>query len=431
MNASGLMTSSGAVKPAVYLHYLVMVMMCAYLLADMMSGFTQIYMGLDLKISLIYKTPLFALLLLLIARYHLGWAVGLLVTLMLLLIGPTAAFYRHVNIGLFFADFGYVVKLLMPITVVLYFGQLYRFAPDFAFRWGKRILWSAFAILCFNFVLASIGIGKGTYQLEDDETAGSTGLIYAGNELGAAFLVVFGYALHQIWNSGRFYVYLLASAITLGCGLLVATKTTMLAAVLLVTFIPIVNERQHLFRLTWLKIKILSPFVLAVVALVILIADLLEAIGLYDRIVWFYEQRGLIGILWSGRDQFLSQMIHIYLAQSSLFEQIFGQGIFVGELHPFGKASAEVDTVDALMWFGFLGLTVCLAFYSWSFVKSLSRLTVSGSSFGPYLALSNGLLILLSQLSGHIWFSGTLGIVFGVMNSLIWFEFSRNVEKSK
>ena len=38
-------------------------MMSFYLLADMLTGFSIIYLGVDLKISLLYKIPLFFLLL--------------------------------------------------------------------------------------------------------------------------------------------------------------------------------------------------------------------------------------------------------------------------------------------------------------------------------------------------------------------------------
>ena len=91
--------------------------------------------------------------------------------------------------------------------------------------------------------------------------------------------------------------------------------------VLLVSFIPIVNERHNIMRLTWLKIKILAPFFLAIIVIVIAISELLEAIGLYDRMMFFYQQRGIIGILWSGRDIFIDRMFDVYLHQSNIFYQ--------------------------------------------------------------------------------------------------------------
>lgn len=421
-NSSEKMTRGSYVSPAMYLHYTTLVMMAVYLLADMMSGFTLITFGLDLKISLIYKIPLFLFLALLIARYNFRWFLGILGILGILLIGPTTKFFQYVDLSIYFSDFGYAVKLLMPITVFAYFAQLYRIAPDFALCWTKRILWSAFIILSFNFILGALGFGRGTYQLEGDDTAGTTGFIYAGNELGPAFLVVFGFVLHQLWNHSKKRWYFLCALFTVAAGLLVATKTAMLAAFLLVSFIPIVNERHNFLKLTWLKIKILAPFFLAIIVIIVAISELLEAIGLYDRMVFFYQKRGIIGILWSGRDIFIDNMFDVYIHQSNIFYQFFGHGTSIGKLHPLGLSGTEVDLMDSLTWFGFFGATICIVFYVSLFYKSVQLTLRRDAVYAPCLFIVNTLLLLLSQLSGHIWMSGTLGILFGVINSLLFFE---------
>lgn len=421
--------SRSYIAPVLYIHYITVVMMAAYLLADMMSGFTLITFGVDLKISLIYKTPLFLLLTLLIARYNIRWFLGILGLLFVLLIGPTSKFFEYVDLSVYFSDFGYAVKLIMPMTVFAYFAQLYRIAPDFALCWTKRILWSAFFILSFNFFLGALGFGRGTYQLEGDDTAGTTGFIYAGNELGPTFLVVFGFVLHQLWNHSKKRWYVLCALFTLAAGLLVATKTAMLAAFLLVSFIPIVNERHNIMKLTWLKIKILAPFFLAIIIIIIAISELLEAIGLYDRMMFFYQQRGIIGILWSGRDIFIDRMFDVYLHQSNIFYQFFGHGTSIGKLHPLGLSGTEVDLMDSLTWFGFLGATLCIIFYVSLFYKSLRLTLIQNTVYAPCLLIVNTLLLLLSQLSGHIWMSGTLGILFGVINSLLFFEL-KELDKS-
>jgi len=409
-------------KVIVLLHHFVMWLMAGYLLSDMISGFALIRLGVDLKFSLIYKTPLFGLLLLLIGRYRFGLMLAILGAIVVLMIAPVISYFRVLQPAFFFVDFGYVVKMLMPMTIFVYFYVMSQEAPDWSYRWARIILWVCFASLCLNFLVALLGFGQVTYNTGGDNTAGSTGFIYAGNELGPTFIVIFGYALHKVWNDRPRIFYLALSLFSIGCGFIVATKTTMLAALILVVMVPIVNERQNLFRFTKFKAKLIIPLVVAVTILIISLFEILDSIGLLGRFQWFYEKRGLIGIIWSNRDIFIAEAMSIYMHQSTLIEQFFGQGIAVGLKQSVGKGSAEVDFVDALVWFGFIGLSICLMFYL--FLIGLSaKLTVKRLSIhAPIIFLVNGLLLLLSILSGHIWFSGTLGISVGVINGLLWYE---------
>ncbi len=406
----------------VLLHHVVMWLMAGYLLSDMISGFSLITLGIDLKFSIVYKTPLFGLLLLLIGRYRFKLMLVILGLIVVLMIAPVISYFKVLQPSMFFFDFGYVIKLLMPMTIFAYFYVMSKEAPEWSYKWAKLILWACFLSLLLNFVFAAMGMGQNTYNTGGGKTAGSTGFIYAGNELGPTFLVIFGFALHKVWNDRSRSLYVLLAVITVGCGLTVATKTTMLAALILVVMIPIVNERQNLFRFTKFKAKLILPIVVALIVLIISLFEILDQIGLLGRFQFFYEKRGLIGIIWSNRDMFIAEAMSIYIHQSSTVEQFFGQGIAIGLKHSVGKGSAEVDFVDVLVWFGFIGLSLCLTFYL--FLISLSvKLTVRALSVhAPVIFLVNSLLFLLSVLSGHIWISGTLGIAVGVVNSLLWYE---------
>jgi hypothetical protein len=410
------------------LHLLVMWLMAGYLLADMLAGASIIYLGLDLKVSLLYKMPLFALLVLLTGRYNFPLMLSILLITAMLMFGPIVSYYNVLRLDILLADFAYAVKITMPMVVLGYFYVMSKLAPEWSLSWIKKILWSGFFILMINFLFGAMGLGNATYKLdtEGETGAGSTGFMMAGNELGPAFLLFFGYVLHHAWNHMPRLAYAGLAIITVLCGVLVATKTTMLASLILIFMVPIVNERQHLYRLTWLKLKIFLPVIITAVTIIILIFDILESIGLLDRIMFFYEKRGLIMIIWSGRDQFIMDLIQIYMHQSSLFEQFFGQGSAIGLKHIYGKSGAEVDIVDTLTWFGFFGVMLCCCFYLFTLKVSARFTTNKCSLFAPVIFLINSLLLLLSVLSGHIWMSGTLGIAVGVLNSLLWFE-SKNV----
>jgi hypothetical protein len=272
-------------------------------------------------------------------------------------------------------------------------------------------------------MFGALGFGKATYNVgAEDGGAGSTGFMMAGNELGATYLLLFGFALHHVWNYKSLLLFAVLACITVLCGVLVATKTTMLASLILIFMIPIINERQNLYRITWLKLKILIPVLVLAVIAVVMIVEILESVGLWERMLWFYQKRGVIMIIWSNRDQFIIDMMQVYIHQSSLFEQVFGQGTSIGLRQLVGKASVEVDIVDTLIWFGFLGLVFCSGFYLLMLCYSAKITKLSTSKYAPCVFLVNSLLMLLSILSGHIWMSGTIGIAVGVLNSLLWFE---------
>jgi len=74
------------------------------------------------------------------------------------------------------------------------------------------------SLLVVNLILGAIGVGKQTYKLNDEESAGSTGLIMASNEVGPLFIICFGYFLHHIWNKNGLFIYILAAISTMAFG---------------------------------------------------------------------------------------------------------------------------------------------------------------------------------------------------------------------
>ncbi|WP_057830667.1 O-antigen ligase family protein [Colwellia sp. TT2012] len=411
----------------VFCHYIIVWMLSFYLLADIASGFFVLQLGIDLKISLLYKMVLFVCLLLMIARYQFNVFIVLLSIITLLLVSPVAELFRLPVAEYFIADFSAVIKILMPLTVFMYFASVYQVNSVFVEKWLKFALFSNFTILLVNLAVGALGFGRPSYALANDETAGSNGYIYAANELGATLIVLFGFVLHMFWNHYRKY-YIVMAVLTLLCGVLVATKTAMLAAILLIFLVPLFNERQVFFRLTWLKIKLLVPATILVITLIIFIVDFLKGLGLYDRMMWILSQKGIIGVIWSGRNEFSAELLNIYVYQSTLFQQVFGQGGGGVAEHVGIKYSAEVDAVDTLVWFGFMGLLICLAMPFYFIGRAAKIFLNTDSLYAPCVLLVNLILLFLSQLSGHVWMSGTLGISLGLLNALLLLENTKSIE---
>ena len=141
-------------------------------------------------------------------------------------------------------------------------------------------------------------------------------------------------------------------------GLLIATKSAMLSAAVLVFAIPLLNERHRLFNLTWLKVKIILPIIVIAIILIFILVPVLEATGLWERFVWFYQKKGFIGIIFSGRDEFVINAMSAFQHFATLPEIVLGFGR--SGLGLITKDSMEIDPIDMYFWFGVAGLFVFL-----------------------------------------------------------------------
>lgn len=389
-------------------------MMSLYLLTDMLSGFSIIYLGVDIKASFIYKMPLFILILFLIASFNCTLFCQLLALILLMFIGPFFQFYLHGKLEYFIFDFSSAIKILTPIFIFFLYREWYKYTPDLALKSTHTILKYGFIILSFNFIIGMLGFGKSTYVTGEDGGIGTTGLIMAGNEVGGVFVVAFGYMLHYFWNKKSKKEYILLALFTIFCGVSITTKTAIFAAFLVVFFIPIVNERHRLYKMTLLKLQMFTPLLVITVAAIILILEILHSLGLYDRVMHAYNQTDILTTLLSGRNLYVRDSLGLVVNSSGLFEQVFGQGIALS-FNTVKAGISEVDSVDTYISFGLVTLLFVVSFYVFLLYKAHQQTVEGKCFFSPFVLLASFILLLLSQLSGHIWASGTIGILMGVM----------------
>jgi hypothetical protein len=150
--------------------------------------------------------------------------------------------------------------------------------------------------------------------------------------------------------------------------------------------------------------------------------DILKMIGLYDRITFFYQKHGLIGVLLSGRDVFLYEKVDIISQNSNFFEQFFGQGQALKLKSIDGSAATELDFIDILNQFGFIPSIFAAIFYLTITIIACIQTLRNKSYIAPYVLCVSFILLCLSQLSGHVWYGGVASISLGVFCSLIYFK---------
>lgn len=381
-----------------------------YILFDMLSGFFVIYFSKDLKISLMYKLTLIVLMLFVISIKHRQTLGLILITILTFSLGPLLHFLDFGLVSYFIFDLGVVVKTLLPIITLAYIVISNDFNKIDIYKVIDRILLISFYLVIANLTLGFIGIGKSTYT----NGAGTTGLIYAGNELSATFLILTGYFLTKRWliNKKSYVVY---SVFCVFYAVIIATKTSLLATIIIAITIPMIVDNSN-------KKVIYGMFSTAIaisVFVVFNIKPILSSIGIYDRMMWAYQQSGILGLLLSGRQEMVVDRLYYYFVNGSTLEHFFGYGKAYQLFHPTNELVAEIDVVDILIQIGIVPLFTIVFFHILFFAYSLIQAFYTSNKMAPANCLIIFLLLCLSQISGHIWTSGTIGITLGAFYALV------------
>lgn len=410
---------------------LTMLMIGISLLVDAINGFFLVGIGVDLKLSAAFK-----MFLLLLVLYQIGATSQKVLAfvfsgLLCLLIGPIITFTQTVDPIGFIDDFTSCLKIVTAFIIFIYVALMAKKWPDRVNNYGALCLKFSFFILLTNLVLGLLGFGFSSYgdssvETESDESnIGIKGFFYAGNEVSGIFIILFAWALHSAWRRGTL-TYVMVSLLAMGFGVLVATKAAMISSVLLVFAIPLLNERNRIFNLTWLKVKTAFPIIIVGTILAFILIPIFESTGLLGRFMWFYEKKGVIGIILSGRDEFIVTAMNAFMAHATWIDYIFG--FSKTGLGLITKNAMEIDPIDMYLWHGLMGLFLfmlgSMTFLRLSYLACLSPKSV----WGPAVFIINLSLIAVSFIAGHIFTSGMLAPLFGLVNGLAYLDYI-NIKK--
>lgn len=408
----------------------VFLMVGCSLAVDTLTGFLVSGLGIDLKLSAIYKFGMLVIVLFSLACYSRKKASLVFILLLTLLVGPLINLADDLDILGFILDISYVFKILLPLIIFLYCTEVAKRRPEKVYQFGHYVFYFSFLILLFNLLAGVLGFGFSSYGGEDDESAiGVKGFFFAGNEVSGLFLILFSYALARAWSAKRKIYYLMLAPITVISGVLIATKAAMIAGLLLIFIIPLVNERQRLFRLTWLKVSIFAPVVVMTGIIAVYIVPVLQATGLWARLVWFYEKKGVMGIILSGRNEFAVATTESFYATAGILDYIWGIG--VSGLAKVERSTVEIEPIDLYFWFGLPGISYLTLLFA-AFIYFSYRATLSPYSiWAPFALAANIMLAGLSIIAGHTLTSGMLGPLLGLLNGLVYLDYVRYQHRKK
>jgi len=409
---------------------LTFLMIACSLIVDSINGFFLLGLGIDPKLSASYKLLLLVFVLFQIGAHSRRALAAVLTCIVVLLIGPMISLVKTLDAGAFINDFIAVLKVTTAFIIFVYCVLICRHWPELVQKYGKWCCHLSFIVLFLNLILGTLGFGFSSYGKSDGGGIGVKGFFYAGNEVSGVFILFFGTALHLLWQKSKLGYFLFAPIVMVS-GVLIATKSAMLSAAVLIFAIPLFNERNKLLNLTWLKVKMMLPIILAGIVLTLVLVPLLEATGLWERFVWFYQKKGVVGIIMSGRDEFVINAMAAFQQYASLSEIIFGFGR--GGLGLITKDSMEIDPIDMYFWFGIAGGLFFLFLLALFIRTSYLATTSKHSVWGPSVLVINFALFGVSIIAGHILTSGMLAPFIGLLNGMAYADLCRthsnNIDK--
>lgn len=258
------------------------------------------------------------------------------------------------------------------------------------------------AVLAANLVAGTFGYGYSQYSSgSPDEGIGARGFIYAGNEMSFLIILCQIMVLGYLYNNKKFFGYCFFVLAFFIMAVLKVTKTAMLGSLLVSMSYPIAG----FFVKTMIEKKGVgkSFFLLGAAITGLFVAlpyayDLVISTGVMNRIEYFIEDRGFIGAMLSGRDEFAVIMWKYFSENYSIAEVFFGSGSFV--------QLVEIDFLDFLSVFGVSGVIICYGFLIVVGINALLKVSLTTRPWAVGVFFVVLFSFFISLIAGHVLYSG-------------------------
>ncbi len=388
-----------------------------YLLVDAGNGVLLQLFGISAPLSAVYKSLLLVCIVGALLWHQVRSVVLPLLLLLLMLLGPCYNLWLSGNSAGFSYDAGMVLKILSPLFAALYFYNLVEREPQLAKQALHQIMLFSFIILVLNLLLGRLGFGFEAYLPNDylpDQNLGTKGFFKATNELSALLLVLAGYLFARYWPTAKLK-FSLVLGISLFCASSMLTKTGIAGVLLLAVVIPLLQSKAY-----WQRYSRRIGLTLLVISAVVLFSlwqlpVILNALGIGQKLLWVYQQQGLLGVILSSRDQYAAQNWQLAVQYYNQWHLLIGIGVTGLDLYT-AKPMAELDPVDLFIWYGGFGLAYFALWFVGVLSQSYRSYLQAPVSVAAGVLVVNAVLLLVASMAGHVLTSGMLWIPWGMLN---------------
>ena len=398
---------------------LIFILLFLMLFIDIFNGFMlHENILLPISISQVYKMVFLSALFLSFLFHATQKILYIFLFFFLLLCGPLIGMLFYGN-SRFLSEIVLIFKLLTPLITYFYFRSLINRDSSFFIRNIKRLVVLDFLIISINMLLGAFGFGYEQYtSYITAKSIGTVGYFYAGNELSILMIIVFSLIAFFTWLKYK-KSYSLVAVFLLLLALLKATKVAILGILIIVVFLPfIVGFRNKSYK--YIVANLMIFLILPIVSYLLYVG--VVQTGLHTKILASFEKYDIVTFIYSNRNNFAANGWEVFSSQYSLFEQLFG----AGQEHYIKLAikSAEIDVIDVLFYYGYIGLLFLLGLIATMFVKSIVQIRKKSFIFARYSLFMIFLLFMISLIAGHTFLSGLAGPFIGIVFALPYFKTS-------
>lgn len=401
-----------------HIDLLILTLLSYVVLVDMVNGFFMMHY-FKLPISQIFK-----FLILLLFFYRLSFTkeiIAVILIVLVFLIGPVYGLMATGNVSNFGNDMVVSTKWANVPISFFYFKNLFQSAYFQKIRKGMiKMVKRSLQFISLNLLLGALGFGMAFYNHGFNNAVGTKGFIYAGNELTILLLSVgFSIASYHYLNK-RFKHYFLCFALFFLFSFLIVSKTV-LVGVIMVFLIPVVAN---------IKIKFSRKFINNAFAILLFLTPILvfaaiigiRESGIIDRIEGSLRRNDndWLTVILSNRNNFIREGWNIFRDDFSLAGKFLGYG---QKFHlDLSGHLAEVDFFSILFASGLVGLAALILIILYWLMNANHLRKKEGYIFAPVVFLFILFLLIVSNLSGHIFGSGIAGFFIGFSIALMFYK---------
>lgn len=317
-------------------------------------------------------------------------------------------------------DFPLAMRVIMLLSLALALTELAKSDLIFFERKCRKILSFNFYFLCFNVLIGYIGLGHHTYP---STNVGFKGFFIAGNELSALFICLSVFHLYFFLDSSLKYnsyykkfAFALSSILVMVVGLSIATKSAAVSGLLIPVILLFLSKTKSKLQLVFSIIFIFFSTV-SILYITYKIALSFSDTSFISRAMYFYEQNGIFGLVFSGRQELLSIYLSSLTQSNEILDYILGVGHTVLTFTT-DRSIIEIDLFDLLMYFG---IPIAIIFLCFSLLTVIMPVVnFDKISYSRPIILSSTLLLIFSFVAGHVWTSSLLAISWCLALNLYW-----------
>ncbi|MDT0606244.1 O-antigen ligase family protein [Croceitalea rosinachiae] len=349
------------------------------------------------------------------------------VLLIVFQIGPLSGFMKTGDFSALFNDIIVSAKWFNVPLSFFYFKNLFqgRYFPDLNKK-IKLIISRSFGLIVFNIFLGALGFGMAFYNHGFNNPIGTKGYIYAGNELTILTLALAFIIGIYVWQKKNYKMYGAFFLFFLTLSFFITSKT-IIGGTILVFMIPLICSIKYSIKKKWINLIWIAGFFGIPVLSVLMYVGITES-GIIDKLEnsLLRNDNNIITVILSNRNNFIEKGWDAY--KNFPFEgKLFGYGQNY-HLELSGHL-AEIDFLSLLFASGIFGLvTLLLTIFYWHMNARNLKRNKNGYHYAKFILVFLWFLIVVANLSGHIFGSGIAGFFIGLSLSLMFFKTNNRLD---